>query len=292
MPAATTHVEFAKDVLRTMPLLKKDVTNSHMFWLGSQGPDMLFFSHASVMPGSLHKYGNLLHENKVYEVLSYFEKYAEGDGDLHSYLMGYICHYALDSTMHPLIYGRTSVVHQQNDEAEGVIHVAMESEIDVWTLNQRGKTVNDYNVFKYLGVDKESRFKLAEMYHCMFRNIFGIEIPASKIRHDIIEVDVWTKWIRPRKTTHDLIYAGESLAGGNHGLTAMMLYDTQVGPIINLDHHAYTVPWAPHNTVCASVPELYGAAVLKAQRLLKHHEKKDFILDFKGEPNQKQNMED
>lgn len=291
MPAATTHVEMAKDVLRTDPGLIDTISNMSLFWLGSQGPDMLFFSHASVLPGSLHKYGNLLHEHKVYEVLSFFEDYAKDDPDLQSYVKGYICHYALDSTMHPLIYARTDYLVKHGDtDPEGSVHVAQESEIDVWMLAQRGRKISDYNVYEYLNVEPKDGKKVAEMYHEMFQKIFCLDIPASKIWHGIIEVHVWTKWIRPRKSTHAVIYQAEKLLG-SHFLTGMMLYDTKVGDIINLDHKAYTVPWKPHNEIRASVPELYGAAVMKAKRLLDHHEKKDFVLDFKGEPNQTQNME-
>ena len=56
MPAATTHVEMAKDVLRTSPEIAKLVKNRQMFFLGSQGPDLLFFNRASILPGSIWKY--------------------------------------------------------------------------------------------------------------------------------------------------------------------------------------------------------------------------------------------
>ena len=104
MPAATTHIEFAKDVLRTLDEeQRRKITNLHMFWLGSQGPDMLFFSKASILPGSLHKYGNLMHNAKVAKVMDFFEHWSADDPDLYSYYMGFLCHYALDSTAHPLI---------------------------------------------------------------------------------------------------------------------------------------------------------------------------------------------
>ncbi|MDD6259264.1 MAG: zinc dependent phospholipase C family protein [Erysipelotrichaceae bacterium] len=287
MPAATTHVEFAKDVLRTFPALKKRIRNMRMFWLGSQGPDMLFFSHASALPGSLHKYGNLMHEKKVWPVIHFFESYAADDADLTSYVLGYLCHYALDSVMHPLIYAVTDEIctHEKTGQSDGVVHVTLESEIDVWMLHQRGRTIEDYDVYKYLRVNEKEAKKLAEMYHRMFHKVFHLDISASRIYHGIQEVYIWTKWIRPRKSTHDAIYKIENVIG-SHFLTGMMLYDTKPGKIINLDHKAYMVPWSPHTMIHDSVPELYGKAVYKAGRLIRHHNKKDFSLDFKGEPDQ------
>ena len=104
MPAATTHVEFAKDVLRSMDEEHASmITNKGMFYLGSQGPDMLFFSRASLLPGSLKKYGDLMHDEKCDKFIEYFDKYSDNDSDLRSYFYGFLCHYALDSTAHPLI---------------------------------------------------------------------------------------------------------------------------------------------------------------------------------------------
>ena len=57
MPAATTHVAFAKDVYRLNTDVQSKVENMPMYLLGSQGPDLLFFSRASILPGSLKKYG-------------------------------------------------------------------------------------------------------------------------------------------------------------------------------------------------------------------------------------------
>ena len=91
MPAATTHVAFAKDVYRLNPDVQAKAVNMQMYLLGSQGPDLLFFSRASILPGSLKKYGNLMHEHKVYEIIRYFEQYAKKDPDLTSYIYGYLC---------------------------------------------------------------------------------------------------------------------------------------------------------------------------------------------------------
>jgi len=283
MPAATTHIEFVKDVYRLTPEIRNKITNMHMFYLGSQGPDLLFFSNMSVLPYSLHKYGNLMHENKVYEVIKYFEEYSQNDDDLMSYLYGYLCHYALDTTVHPLVYALTQERVNNGEGHPGVIHVSMESEIDVYVLHQRGRHTYQYDAYNYLIVDKECITKLSTMYHKMFKEIFDLDISIPRIKRSINEVYIWTKWIRPRKVTHDLIYAGETLANNTHGLTAMMLYDTIPGKIINLDHTTYTTPW--NTTINNSLPELYGKALTLAEKLLiDGYTSLDFLNDFKGEP--------
>lgn len=283
MPAATTHVEFVKDILRQHPQLSRQISNLQMFYLGSQGPDMLFFSRASILPGSLHKYGGLMHGSKVYDVIRFFEEYADDDPDLNSYIKGYLCHYALDSTAHPLIFAVTDAIVKKNGGRNGVIHVGLEAEIDVWMLHQRGRRVTDYNVFKYLKVTADDVRKLAAMYHKMFKHVFHLEIKTETIAASIKEVSFWTGFLYPKKSTYDLIYTFENLTGGVHGLTAMMLYQKEPKIIINNEHASYQIPWAPYAAIHASFPELYGKALLLAAKLLNHHDASDFTKNFNGE---------
>lgn len=283
MPAATTHVEFAKDVLRTYPQFKHEITNKQMFWLGSQGPDMLFFSRASFLPGSLHKYGSLMHGSKVYDVIQFFETYANDDPDLHSYIMGYLCHYALDSNAHPLIFAVTDYTVKRDGGKTGIVHVGLEAQIDVWLLHQRGRTPLDYDVFHYLKVSESDQRKLAEMYHEMFQKIYQLNISTSAIASSIREVYTWTKFLYPRKITYETVYSFENIAGGNHGLTAMMLYQKTPKEVINTEHRAYTIPWKPYEKITSSFPDLYGRALTCAGRLLTKHESNDFVKNFNGE---------
>lgn len=283
MPAATTHVEMAKDVLRTSPEIAKLVKNRQMFFLGSQGPDLLFFNRASILPGSTKKYGNMMHVHKVTEVISYFERYANASEDLKSYFLGYLCHYCLDSTVHPLVYGVSRKLHNETGKNEGEIHVGLESEIDVWMLAQRGRSKESYNVYKYLKINASCCRQLAEMYHNMFMDVFHISISKKHLNHAIQDVAFYTRVLAPNKIKHDFFYAIENVVmKGTHAITAMMLDNTNVLDIINLDHKSYPLPWNTEETISSSFPQLYGKAVLKAHRILLHHTTDDFKKNFCG----------
>ena len=283
MPAATTHVEMAKDVLRTSSTIQSLVTNKQMFYLGSQGPDLLFFNRASILPGTTKKYGNMMHEEKVPEVISYFERYANKNEDLKSYFLGYLCHYCLDSTVHPLVYG---ISHKRSLETginEGEIHVALESELDVWILSQRGRTIESYDVFKYLKINDKEVKELAEMYHNMLMDVFHVSLTEKHLQRAIKDVSFYTYVLRPRKWKYNLFYSLENIAlKGSHAITAMMLNDTTINEIINLDHKSFTMPWNDQSKINYSFPELYGKAVIKAHKILIQHSESDFELDFCG----------
>lgn len=283
MPAATTHVEMAKDVLRTAPYLETLITDKQMFYLGSQGPDLLFFNRASILPGSTKKYGNLMHVEKVPEVIAYFQRYARKSEKLNSYFLGYLCHYCLDSTVHPLVYGVAHAKHAETGIHEGEIHVELESEIDVWLLSQRGRSVSSYDVYQYLKIDTQGRKELAEMYHNMFIDIFHISISEKHLLQAIKDVPFYTRVLAPGKWKQKFIYSLENaVMKGSHAITAMMLYGTQINDVINLDHKSYTLPWDENETIQDSFPQLYGRAVLKAQKMLLDPSDFHFTKNFCG----------
>lgn len=281
MPAATTHVAFAKDVMRLDAEVNRRVRNTQMYLLGSQGPDLLFFSRASILPGSLKKYGNLMHDHKVYEIIHYFENHAKNDPDLTSYLYGYLCHYALDSTAHPLVYAVTSSLCQNDKNKEGETHVGLEAEIDVWVMHQRGKDISAYDVYNDLKVSPSCTRKLARMYSAMFRDILHLDIDAKQFEITIREISLWTAVLRPRRSVYRAIRALEVILG-SHAISNMMLIDKMDEMIINNDHLSYTLPWTPHDTITDSFPQLYGKAFTKAVKLIHGRTKEDFRLDFNG----------
>ncbi len=285
MPAATTHVIFAKEVYERLPQqIQNEITNKHMFYLGSQGPDMLFFHRASVLPGSLKKYGDMLHEEKIWDVIQFFEEYSANDRDLFSYYLGYLCHYALDSQAHPLIFAYARSKSLETGDNEGVIHVTSEGAIDVWLLNQRGRKISSYDVYKDIHVSHNDRKKLSVMYFKMLKKIFNIDVKVIDVYTAIQEISSWTHFIAPRQTTYNLIHRMETMFKMPHGISGMMLVNKTDFSIINLDHKKYPLIFDETKTISASFPELYGKAIFKACRLLDHHDKSDFNINFSGSP--------
>lgn len=285
MPAATTHVEFAKDVYRILDKeVLSQITNMNMYLLGSQGPDMLFFSRASILPGSLHKYGDLMHNAKVRETVRFFEERSAGDPDLTSYLLGYLCHYALDSHAHPLVNAIAKDRHEQSGVNQSAAHVTMEADADVWIMHQRGLQISDYDVFKNFRVDPVSREKLAKMYSDMFREVYDLDISAKRISGSIRDIGTFTKVLTPNPLTNKLIYGAETLIRIPHSISGMMLTGKGDTQILNLDHTAYKKHYDSSQTISDSFPELYGKAALFARRILKERTDEDFLYNFNGVP--------
>ena len=80
-----------------------------LFW-GCQGPDPLFYR--KILLGSpLHKLGNRMHSEKTDELFAALSRAVRDlSGDAQeiaaAYFYGFVCHYALDSEIHPYVYCR------------------------------------------------------------------------------------------------------------------------------------------------------------------------------------------
>ena len=289
MPAASTHVEFSKDVYNILPKsILAEITNLQMYYLGSQGPDTFFFSRASVFPGTLKKYGDLMHYEKVPEAISFMENYIGDDADLKSYFYGYLCHYALDSICHPLINAVSRKMHEDTGTHEGEYHVTCEGAIDVWIFAQRGRDVSTYDVYKDLAVSKSDAEKLAKMYHELFQEVYGLELSAKKIKSAIHDIAFYTKVLSPKQGSFKVIYGLESLVRMPHAISGMIMLNKTDYAVLNLEHYPYPLIYNEDETISDDFATLYGKAVYVARGLMDHHDMSDFDKNFSGTPSKYQ----
>lgn len=285
MPAATTHSEFAKEVYARLPMdAKSEIRDMHMFCLGSQGPDALFFSKASLFPGSLKRYGNMMHKANVREAIQYLDEHTQKDKELRSYFYGYLCHYALDSVAHPLVFAISRKRHDEEGVDEGEIHVTMEADIDVWLLHQRGRKTESYNVYEDLKVTSRQAGKLADLYHGLMEEVYHLSLPKRDLKGAFLEIAMWTQFIAPSRKKYNFLYGLELALRIPHGITGMMLVDRHGMEIINLSHKAYPLSYDATRSISASFPQLYGKALQKALGLIDSCSMDAIDANFNGEP--------
>ena len=155
MPSTVTHSFFAKDVFDILPddiQDKLDIERSKMF---AQGIDPLYFYNLiSIMPGKeMRNFQSYFHSHKSQDYFINLLKYMKDndikDVDTYSYLLGNICHYALDSTLHPYIIYRTGLFNKNKPSTYKYnnVHTFMETFLDNDMIARRCKT-NPYT-FKH-----------------------------------------------------------------------------------------------------------------------------------------------
>ncbi len=284
MPAATTHYEFAIDVLNQLKN-PNQIIDKNLFYLGAQGPDLLFFSKLSMLPGSLKKYGNLMHDEKVKEVISFFLQKSKEYPLFQSYLYGYFCHYALDATVHPIICYEASMRARRNQSTESVEHLEVEASLDYYTLKQRGKTITQYDVYKHLKVSKEARVLLASIYHEMFQEIYGLDIKEKEIAQSIIDIVRLTHFLKPnQKVKYRAVQHLEKLIGIPSLVSSMMLNQKEEPWLLNASKQNYVHPSKENHTDYSSYEELYTQAIQFAKSLIEEDTLSFVKYDFMGRP--------
>lgn len=160
MPALITHDFFGQDVYDR---LFRDIggtrDEAEAFLLGNQGPDPLFYAVTDPRLREHNRLGNVMHSEKPSELVKAFKDSLGilDEDELpvgRAYAFGFLCHYTLDSTLHPLVffheYRLTDAGEPglSRDDAHEV-HAVIESELDELVLfEKRGETVATFQPWR------------------------------------------------------------------------------------------------------------------------------------------------
>ena len=148
MPATITHAFFAKDVYDILPeeiQSNLDINRSKMF--GQSIDSLMFYNLFSIMPGKrIRQLRHYFHTHRSQDffinLLNYIKDNNINDKDTYSFLLGFICHYALDSTIHPYVFYKTGYYEKSdpNTYKYNNVHAFMETFLDNDMVSRRLKT--------------------------------------------------------------------------------------------------------------------------------------------------------
>ncbi len=134
MPTTYAHDLFGKRVYQKLDGSLQEVIRRHRaaYIVGLHGPDILFY----VRPFHKNRFvemGHCMHRETAADFFAKgIERYrAEKDDGVRAYLLGFVCHFMLDSTCHPYI--------GQYMEKTGARHDEIETEFDRAMMEATGK---------------------------------------------------------------------------------------------------------------------------------------------------------
>ena len=135
MPALYAHNQFGNRVLQKLDAKKRGflLKNLRQFRIGLQGPDYLFF-YKPLSPNPISQIGFQIHERPASEFMTYARKVIRENGTdspEYAYILGFICHFALDSECHPFV--------AEEIEKTGIGHVELESEFEKFLMRKNGR---------------------------------------------------------------------------------------------------------------------------------------------------------
>ena len=135
MPSTYAHRRFGADVLALLPDGLRQTLEQHreLYDMGLHGPDLMFY-YKALQTNPVNRLGNAMHEEKgevfFTRARAVVEHAADKDAAL-AYALGFLCHFALDSTCHPRV--------EQDVRDSGVSHCEIETEFDNMLLRRDGK---------------------------------------------------------------------------------------------------------------------------------------------------------
>ena len=144
MPDFYMHAKFAKEIASELSL---EVDNAALL-LGAQGPDPFYYKVMGKQTRDYRYYADRLHDTDTQKSLSLFTEYVKKHHDntaLLSFYIGYLCHYALDVTVHPYIYHHVGVYDEGNPDTHSWrgLHLRFERAVDIKLIE------NDHKIPAY-----------------------------------------------------------------------------------------------------------------------------------------------
>ena len=136
MPTTYTHWRFGQECIETLPDALKKIVNDHrdLYDIGVHGPDIFFYD---LFHKDVSSYATAAHEIAAKEFFDNariaYAEYSEKE-EMMAYLLGFLSHFALDSSCHGYV--------ERKAEVSGISHNSIEAEYDGHMIRLDGREVN------------------------------------------------------------------------------------------------------------------------------------------------------
>ncbi|MBR0405835.1 MAG: zinc dependent phospholipase C family protein [Eggerthellaceae bacterium] len=297
MPGIVTHHMFGVDVYGSCSQLigeTQDVLDA--FLLGNLGPDPFFYLAATPLTRKYRRIGQVMHRQRTQQLLfAIHERFIAGEPGCDNpackaYAMGFLCHYLLDSTVHPLVYAqqhaicRTGLEGLTGEWPHRVVHATIETSLDEYVLTTR------------LGATAATLPPHKTMLRCSTPVLVSLShafSPALKDTYDLrVPLTAYTSAVSLNRL------AQQALDSKSAGLRQRFDYLAGLGmassyvlalshrgslnprtPFTNDDHVPWEVPFAESTVINLSFNELFSQALQRAKEVLPLYAQAGFDLD-------------
>lgn len=309
MPALITHDQFGQEMYSCLhERIGGSRDEMEAFLLGNQGPDPLFYSVISPLLKPVHHLGGTMHHKHPNELLAAFKQALStlSDDDRavgRAYALGFLCHYALDSNMHPLVYfyehalcdaGEPDLTRADNHE----VHAVIESELDEMVLYaRRGTTIASFNPAREILRGSPRMLNIvSKMYVYVVLTVYGLAIPPQSFGLSVLQFRaVQQLFYSPSGIKRALIGGAEELVRRYSFYRSMShrAVASNTCPYDNRKHAAWQNPFTGEESV-ASFWDIFAQAQTHAKAAIATFDAPEFDaalarsitrdLDFSGEP--------
>ena len=211
MPSTYAHRRFGANVLDHLPAPLREKLEAHreLYDIGLHGPDLLFYYHAEKST-PVAALGNAMHDEQG---RTFFDRarrvvHEEADrGAALAYALGFVCHFALDSTCHPFV--------EQFTRESGVTHCEIETEFDNMLLRRDGYDPLTFFTASHIHPSAENARVIAPFYKDISEQTALEALKGMILVHKVLQASNPVKrWV---------VLTGMKVLGkydGMHGLVA------------------------------------------------------------------------
>lgn len=192
-----THDLFGKMVEKEAPVEVRNVTESYpeAFRWGLQGPDILFFRQHWKAGGPFHRLGNRMHSeftDEMFHAMAAHIRRQDGwkKEVLLSYFYGFLCHYALDSEIHPYVYALQKKGCEHNPGVGGgTIHCQIETDVDIALYDRwEDKAIQEFHPYEGHHLPTGQKWVIGELYETVMLEVYGEVLPAEEAAHSFADM--------------------------------------------------------------------------------------------------------
>lgn len=271
-----SHHLFGEQALAVFPATAQQAAGSRpaCFCWGCQGPDPLFYRRV-LSGGPLHKLGNRLHEERTAQLFYALSRAVHClSGDAHeiaqAYFYGFVCHYALDSEIHPYVYCRQEQLRAVDPKlSKSAVHCQIESDID-YELYRRARLmpVTSFEPEEFYDLEREELAVIACLLHTAIRMTYDEFVPTRELRRAFLDMLSWEAFLfSDSRGLYHAAQGAERVLGRGAVLTGHMKVEQPDWDCLNEEHDPWRNLWHPELLRTESVPELFGLARIRAAAL-------------------------
>lgn len=201
MPAFYAHDRFGRKVFSRLDGEIRQTIQNHksQFRIGLQGPDLFFF-YKPYLPNKVTKYGNHLHDISAYPFFRHGVAVVREKGRTskeYAYLLGFLCHFILDSECHPFV--------EAYIKKSGVQHLEIEEEFEKRLLRMDGKDPFAYPLADLVPTDEMTAEAICPFYENMTEDVVLSSLKGLRL--------IKRLFTAPGRLKHDTINTVMKLTG-------------------------------------------------------------------------------
>ncbi len=211
MPSTYAHYTFGERILPGLPHSIQNIVAEHetAYHIGLHGPDILFYYHP-LIKNPVNRAGHRIHKEPASFFLGHAAKAIRESEDEKAlaYILGFICHFVLDSRCHPYI--------EEVIKATTLSHSKIETEFDRSLMLKAGLDPLKYNPGAHIVPDRSLAAHIEKLY---------INITREQIYKSIVFMRHYTALLACPQNIVRCVIKGLMKITGNHSSIGEMIMD-------------------------------------------------------------------